>query len=342
MIYDAIIIGTGPSGSTAAKILSEKGHSVLLLERQKLPRYKSCSGCLIKRTMDLVQDYFGKSVPQSVMCTPFENKGMIFIDDKGKQYDFPQSGLNVWRSEFDFWLTKEAVAKGAELRDESSVVSLDITSDNVTVKIGGKNPCTEKARFVIDCEGVISVIKNSILNIKQSFITTYQTFNEGNINLDLQYFYAYLQPELSDYDAWFNVKDDMLVLGVSAKNPEKIPTYYKNFLTYMKEKHGLVISSQKKEEKWLLPQITPDFHIYYAKGNVFFCGEAAGFLNPMGEGISCGMESSYYLANSMHDFFEDAQKIETSYNEGSKPVLERMIRQWKFVGSIADTFSEMK
>ncbi len=200
----------------------------------------------------------------------------------------------------------------------------------------------KKARYVIDCEGAISVIKKSILNTKQSFITTYQTFNEGKINLDLQYFYAYLQPELSEYDAWFNVKDDMLVLGVSAKNPGKISAYYKNFLTYMKEKHGLVIKRQKKEEKWLLPQITPDFHVDYAKGNVFFCGEVAGFLNPMGEGISCGMESAYYLANSMHDSFEDAQKIETAYKESSKTVLNRMIRQWKFVGSIADTFSEMK
>ena len=43
------------------------------------------------------------------------------------------------------------------------------------------------------------------------YITTFQTFNEGRIALDPHYFYAYLQPELSEYDAWFNVKDGFLL-----------------------------------------------------------------------------------------------------------------------------------
>ena len=37
--YDAILIGAGPAGSSAATILSEKGHNVLLVEREKFPRY---------------------------------------------------------------------------------------------------------------------------------------------------------------------------------------------------------------------------------------------------------------------------------------------------------------
>ena len=47
--------------------------------------------------------------------------------------------------------------------------------------------------------------------------TTFQTFNRGTIQLDPHYFYAYLQPELSEYDAWFNVKDEMLVLEIISK-----------------------------------------------------------------------------------------------------------------------------
>ena len=37
--YDAIVIGGGPSGSTAAALLAEYGHKVLLLEREPMPRY---------------------------------------------------------------------------------------------------------------------------------------------------------------------------------------------------------------------------------------------------------------------------------------------------------------
>ena len=37
--YDAILIGAGPAGSSAAAILAEHGHNVLLIEREKFPRY---------------------------------------------------------------------------------------------------------------------------------------------------------------------------------------------------------------------------------------------------------------------------------------------------------------
>ena len=50
-MYDVIVIGAGPTGCTAAKTLSEKGYKVLLVEKFELPRYKSCSGVLIKKTM---------------------------------------------------------------------------------------------------------------------------------------------------------------------------------------------------------------------------------------------------------------------------------------------------
>ena len=76
-MFDVIVIGAGPAGSTASKILAEKGFHVLLAERLKMPRYKSCSGQLIKKSLDLVQKYYGEPVPEFTMCAPEVNKGMI-------------------------------------------------------------------------------------------------------------------------------------------------------------------------------------------------------------------------------------------------------------------------
>ena len=124
-MYDVIVAGAGPAGSTAAKVLAENGLRVLLAERQKLPRYKSCSGVPIQKTMDLVRRCYGQDVPLSATCTPAENRGMIFTDDRGREFRFAQGGLNVWRSSFDHWLTEQAAASGAEVRDGTSAVSCE-------------------------------------------------------------------------------------------------------------------------------------------------------------------------------------------------------------------------
>ena len=63
-----IVIGTGPAGSTAAKTLAEKGLKALLVEKFKLPRYKSCSGELIKKTLDLVQKNTTEMNFQNLLC----------------------------------------------------------------------------------------------------------------------------------------------------------------------------------------------------------------------------------------------------------------------------------
>ena len=50
-MYDAVVVGAGPAGAAAAKALCEAGRRVLLVERFRLPRYKSCSGILIKKSL---------------------------------------------------------------------------------------------------------------------------------------------------------------------------------------------------------------------------------------------------------------------------------------------------
>ena len=211
--------------------------------------------------------------------------------------------MNVWRSSFDEWLAGKAEQSGAELRDETAVLYCKEENDTVTVTFKGKSVYTEQARFVLDCEGVVGALKRKLLNNTPKYITTFQTYNQGSIDLDYHYFYAYLQPDFSEYDAWFNVKDGHLVLGVSVKDTGKID---------------------------------------YGVGRVLFAGEIAGFLNPMGEGISAGMESGYCAAQAIMQHFDDLETVYSNYKERTKSLHNYMKRQWNFVAGIADTFSEMK
>lgn len=341
-MYDVIVIGAGPAGCSAAKALSDNGWSVLLVERFTLPRYKSCSGVLIRKSMELCSRYFGENVPEEALCEPVINRGMIFTDDKGKEYHFEQEGRNVWRSEFDNWLARKAESAGACLRDRTSALSMAEFSDCVEVTLRGEGLYTERARYVIDCEGVVGAVKRGLFGSSEEYITTFQTFNDGKIELDPHYFYAYLQPELSEYDAWFNVKDNKLVLGVAVRDACRIGEFYAKFIGYMRENHGLRVSRELKAEKWLMPRIRPDFSVLHARGRILFAGETAGFLNPMGEGISAALESGRLAAEAVCGSFSEPEKAAAEYESATAPLRVYMERQWAFVGSIAETFSEMK
>lgn len=340
-MYDTIVIGAGPAGCAAARALSEKGMKVLVVEKFKLPRYKSCSGQLIRKSLDLVSNYFGETVPDSVTCTPSENRGMIFTDDKGKTFRFEQSGLNVWRSSFDNWLAKKASESGAEIRDQTEAISVSDNGDSVSVMMKSDKIYTEQAKYVIDCEGMSGIIKYKTFGVKTPYIMTFQTFNCGRIDLDYHYFYAYLQPEFSEYDSWFNVKDNQLVLGVAVNNAKKIPHYYSKFISYMEKNYGLKIDEQLKIDKWIMPRIQPNFAVNYGVGRILFAGEIAGFLNPMGEGISAALESGHNAAISIINNFDIPDSVRSYYKNKSTILRDYMIRQWNLIARMTGTFVEM-
>lgn len=339
-MYDVIVVGAGPTGSTAALTLAQQGLRVLILEKCRLPRYKSCSGMLIQKTLELTQRYFGAAVPDRVTCAPAENRGMIFTDDRGRETPFRQTGRNVWRSSFDHFLVQQAVQAGAELRDGVAALQCREETDAVTVTC--KAGAALQARYLLDCEGVTGVLRRQVRREKPEYITTYQAFYEGEIALDSHYFYAYLQPELSEYDAWFNVKDHMLVLGVSAKDRAHIGAFYPVFLEYMKRNHALKLAKQVKQERWLMPRISPGCPIDYGTGRILFAGEIAGFLNPMGEGISAGMESGHCAACAIAAHFSTPSLALRDYRQRTDGLKRYMERQWSFVGHMAGTFQQMQ
>jgi flavin-dependent dehydrogenase len=54
LVFDAVVIGSGPSGGMAAHEMAKAGLKVAILEKETLPRYKTCGGGLVYRGREML------------------------------------------------------------------------------------------------------------------------------------------------------------------------------------------------------------------------------------------------------------------------------------------------
>ncbi len=148
--YDAIVIGAGPAGAMAAFELARAGAKTLLLEKQQLPRHKTCGGGVIHKTVKLLPFDFSPVVERTIT-------GFIFsYKMRGARLVWGPEPLvyMVRRSQFDNLLTMRAVEAGAELHDATAVQSIAISDDHVTVATSRES---SEADFLIGADGATGI-----------------------------------------------------------------------------------------------------------------------------------------------------------------------------------------
>ncbi len=229
----------------------------------------------------------------------------------------------------------------------TSLVSCEEKEDHVAVKLKSSGTYCEEAKIVIACDGANSkvkrdLVKRGLLKTENRHIITYQTFCRGTVDLDSKFFHAYLDPRFSQYDAWFNVKDDLLIFGVGVKEASLIKDYHSVFLSFMASKFNAKIQSFVKGEIGLLPCIMQGYNLDLGRGRILFAGEAAGFLNPMGEGISSALITGKAAAESVVYLHEKGNlnlKLLDLYKNNIANEKGYMMRQWKFLATLSPRFS---
>ena len=124
--FDAIVVGAGPAGSTAARELASGGARVLVVDRAEFPRYKACGGGIPLRTEKLLPFPIDRVVEDSVSLLQVSHKGARrFTRDSREPF-----AHMVMRDRFDALLLEQAHKAGAEFRPGTTVreVSLNGTS----------------------------------------------------------------------------------------------------------------------------------------------------------------------------------------------------------------------
>ncbi len=165
---DAIVVGAGPSGATAAMALAQKGRRVLLLDRQEFPRDKAC----------------GDGVPSMAIAQLFELGMEPILKDAGfypvhwlsvispsghevkaelKEYVRGACSYVVPRLTFDQTLVEHAKASGARLRIAQVTAPVFKNGQVVGVQARQNGKSMEfRAGVVIAADGVTSVIARAL------------------------------------------------------------------------------------------------------------------------------------------------------------------------------------
>lgn len=161
--FDAVVVGAGPAGSSAALALARAGQSVCLVERGPFPGAKNLFGGVIyPRILDGLVPGWRLEAPLERWVT--RRATMILSDTQSLSIDFrssawgaePYNGATALRPVFDSWLASKAVEAGAVLLPSTTVTGLIRGADGkVVTGVRTDRPDGEiAAAVVVACDGV--------------------------------------------------------------------------------------------------------------------------------------------------------------------------------------------
>ncbi len=167
---DILIIGGGPAGSTAAILLAERGHRVVLLEKTHHPRFH-IGESLLPANLPLFERLgvadqiraIGMEKWGAEFVSPWHGRGETFLFADAWRKNLPHA-YQVRRSEFDEILIRRAARQGATVIEGCRVRQVEFLDGAQDARIESESEDgtrdTWHARFVIDASGRDTVLAN--------------------------------------------------------------------------------------------------------------------------------------------------------------------------------------
>jgi len=291
--YDVVVVGAGPGGSTAARFCAQAGLKTLLIEKERLPRYKPCGGCLSIKTIRLLGFDLSTVVENTIYGVKFTYclKDPFFI-----QSSEPMAFL-VMRDRFDQFLINKALEEGAGLLEGERVARVRDRGDGVEVELarGERLRC----EYLIGADGAEGVVAKSLfLSVPQGDGNGMGVESEIPFESAIDFPKKELQLIHLDFGkipngyGWVFPKREGLSIGIGGMpregkkvNPRQ---YFVDFL------RGLNYIDARKVER-IIGHSLPSFYDErqrVSEGRFLLVGDAGHMIDPLqGEGIYYAIRS---------------------------------------------------
>ena len=154
-MHDVIVVGAGPSGSSAARRCAQLGLDTLLIDKQIFPRDKTCGGALSAEGIShldfdlpdhlIERDVYGARIHYGPSCIEVKRPHRVAV--------------TVSRADFDTYLLQQAKAAGATVRQGVRVAGIERNSHGMLVTAGDER---FSGRLVIGSDGFNSVVARHV------------------------------------------------------------------------------------------------------------------------------------------------------------------------------------
>jgi geranylgeranyl reductase family protein len=315
---EVVVVGGGPSGSTAADKLAELGHDVLLIDQSRFPRDKPCGDGLTHAAVaTLERKEFGHLIAES---QPIEDVRVVLGHGRDLAGWYrpwprpPRHACTVPRRTLDSALFERAMERGARFR-EARVDGPLITDGEVNgIQLAGGEG-EVRARSVIAADGATSRLRREAGIPPEplgSHIYALRLYAHAEAALDPVFdIYVPLLYDgglLAGYGWVFPVSEHCANLGVAYYEPppgrprarirQVLAAFLENLQSQNGDRFGRFTDASNPIGAPIATQFRPERS---QLGRLIFAGEAARAADPLsGEGISFALESGEVAAQQAH------------------------------------------